>query len=122
MSDIYSAIVLRDGKVLTGSESGNLLLWEGNFIKAIVKRKNGDNSHSGNIKTLERVNDSLVVSGGVDNCICFWDLTKIDSLEGDEEMIAFLDPVREIKMDPSSPFDLLNIQLDFLHSHRFLIL
>lgn len=31
-------VELPDGKVLSGSEAGDLLLWEGGFIKAVINR------------------------------------------------------------------------------------
>jgi hypothetical protein len=35
LSDIAAFVELPDGKVLTGTESGALLLWEGNFIRLL---------------------------------------------------------------------------------------
>ena len=33
LSDIEAFVELPDGKVVSGSETGHLLLWEGNFVK-----------------------------------------------------------------------------------------
>jgi hypothetical protein len=49
LSDISACVLLQDGKVITGSESGNLLLWEGNFIKAIICEPDNSPAHRGNI-------------------------------------------------------------------------
>jgi hypothetical protein len=38
LSDVAVFVELPDGKVLSGSEAGNLLLWEGGFIKAVISR------------------------------------------------------------------------------------
>ena len=36
---------MSDGKVLSGSEFGNILLWEGNFIKSVIYTKNKEKCH-----------------------------------------------------------------------------
>lgn len=38
LSDVAAWVELPDGKVLSGSEAGDLLLWEGGFIKAVISR------------------------------------------------------------------------------------
>ena len=47
LSDIEAYAILPDGKVLSSSESGDLLLWDGNFIKAKIvtnwNKENGNN-------------------------------------------------------------------------------
>lgn len=39
ISDISAYVELPDGKVLSGTEWGNLLLWDGGFIKVEISRK-----------------------------------------------------------------------------------
>ena len=36
LSDIYSFLAFPDGKFLSGTEYGRLILWEGNVIKCVV--------------------------------------------------------------------------------------
>lgn len=38
LSDVAAFVELPDGKVLSGSEAGDLLLWEGGLIKAVICR------------------------------------------------------------------------------------
>lgn len=38
LSDVAAWLELPDGKVLSGSEAGDLLLWEGGLIKAVISR------------------------------------------------------------------------------------
>lgn len=38
LSDVAAFVELPDGKVLSGSEAGDLLLWEGGLIKAVISR------------------------------------------------------------------------------------
>ena len=37
---VAAYVELPDGKVLSGTECGNLLLWDGGFIKVEISRKN----------------------------------------------------------------------------------
>ena len=39
LSDISAYVELPDGKVLSGTEWGNLLLWDGGFIKVEISKK-----------------------------------------------------------------------------------
>jgi hypothetical protein len=39
ISDISAYVELPDGKVLSGTEWGNMLLWDGGFIKVEISRK-----------------------------------------------------------------------------------
>jgi WD40 repeat protein len=45
LSDISGYTELPDGKVLSGSESGSLLMWDGNFIKFEISRIDGSPPH-----------------------------------------------------------------------------
>lgn len=49
LSNIEGFVILPDGKVLTGSIWGNLLLWEDDLIKLQITRKNKRSCHNGNI-------------------------------------------------------------------------
>ena len=53
LSDVAAFAELPDGKVLSSTETGALLLWEGNFIKCCVVRPNGGLAHEGPITTIE---------------------------------------------------------------------
>lgn len=52
MSDITGYAELPDGKVLSGSEYGNLLLWEGALIKAYFTLPDGTPSHGGAVEVV----------------------------------------------------------------------
>ena len=54
LSDISAVVVLEDGKVVSGSENGDLLLWEGNFIKAVLKMKNQKNQKNSKNENFEK--------------------------------------------------------------------
>ena len=46
ISDISAYVELPDGKVLSGTEWGNMLLWDGGFIKVEISRKGKKYCHN----------------------------------------------------------------------------
>jgi WD40 repeat protein len=85
LSDISSFVELPDGKVLSGTETGSLLLWEGNFIKCRFVIKNGA-CHAGEVTYVEYDRkEGCIITAGMDGCIKLWDYTIIDSAEVDSD-------------------------------------
>lgn len=68
LSDIEGFVILPDGKVLTGSEWGNLLLWEGDLIKVQVCRKGGAPCHEGLIMQI-LIDEGELVTIGMDGYV-----------------------------------------------------
>lgn len=78
LSDVCAYLEFPDGKVLSGTESGQLLLWAGNLIKAVFMRKGRRTCHDGNVEVLAlQQGGSLVVSAGQDGYIRTWDAPKV---------------------------------------------
>lgn len=78
LSDVCAFLEFPDGKILSGTETGQFLLWSGNLIKAIVMRKGNTTCHVGNIEVLQlHQSGSLVVSAGQDGFIRTWDANKV---------------------------------------------
>lgn len=78
LSDVCAYLEFSDGKVLSGTESGQLLLWAGNLIKAVFMRKGHKNCHDGNVEVLALHQGGwLVVSAGQDGYIRTWDASKV---------------------------------------------
>ena len=50
LSDISGFVELPDGKVLSGTERGTLILWDGNFIKREMSKRSQIPCHE--VKTL----------------------------------------------------------------------
>ena len=46
ISDISAYVELPDGKVLSGTERGNVMLWDGGFIKVEISRKGKKYCHN----------------------------------------------------------------------------
>jgi hypothetical protein len=45
LSDITAYYDFPDGKVLSGTEYGHLLLWEGNFIKVVLQASDNNSNN-----------------------------------------------------------------------------
>ena len=68
ISDIEGYVELPDGKVLSGSEIGNMLLWDGGLIKVEIGRKNGRTCHVGPIQQII-MDEGELMTIGVDGCV-----------------------------------------------------
>jgi len=68
ISDIEGYVELPDGKVLSGCENGNMLLWDGGLIKVEIARKNRRTCHVGAIQQIV-MDEGELMTIGVDGCI-----------------------------------------------------
>ena len=106
LSDISAYLELPDGKVLSGSEAGNLLLWDGGLVKVEIRTSAGP-CHAGMVEVLF-MHEGEVVSGGADGVLRFWAFAQIDVAEPvDDEPVCVIDPLREVHVaaDPAAPAD-----------------
>ncbi|KAL0248134.1 hypothetical protein GEMRC1_003370 [Eukaryota sp. GEM-RC1] len=92
LSDIVSFVQFQDGKVLSGSEAGELLLWEGSYVKAIFRRSEESACHD-DLETNEPV---VIVSCGHDGRIATWDFELIDSAFPEGDQVVYIEPVSEL--------------------------
>ena len=60
ISDISAYVELPDGKVLSGTEWGNLLLWDGGFIKVEISRKGKKCHNVSSIFNLQEEDISII--------------------------------------------------------------
>jgi cilia- and flagella-associated protein 44 len=97
ISDVDAFVVLSDGKVLSGSDSGNLLLWEGDLILCTFARsfavdENGANGvgqapydivacHDGAIHIVS-LQGPYVVTAGDDGFMRYWNLRELEVAAG----------------------------------------
>ena len=123
LSDIEDFVELPDGKVVSSSESGYLLLWEGNFVKCRFVTSSLDPNHmydkaaqgkdlifgdvpahKNGILALKYDRErNMIVSAGGDGTIKFWSFTEIDVAEVDSD----------ITMDyPIVPKQVINVVAD----------
>ncbi|KAG4086444.1 WD40 repeat-like protein [Neocallimastix lanati (nom. inval.)] len=80
LSDISTFLHLSDGKVLSSSETGYLLLWEGGLIKCVISRPGGKPCHNGKIFVLLS-EEGEIYSSGEDGFVRIWDLEILDNAD-----------------------------------------
>eukprot|EP00924_Labyrinthula_sp_SR-Ha-C_P014802 snap_masked-scaffold_43-processed-gene-1.105-mRNA-1 protein AED:0.40 eAED:0.43 QI:0/-1/0/1/-1/1/1/0/1531 len=107
MSDIVAFDFLPDGKILSGSESGSLLLWEGQFIKLEFRRKQGDGEselpHFGMVTVvIVSVSQSIIYTCAADSSLNIWRLEDIEDANlADNEEFCFVKELSNIKVGTS---------------------
>jgi hypothetical protein len=72
LSDISGFAELPDGKVLSGTEQGYLLLWEGNLIKSMLTLAEGEPCHAGSIDVV-LLKENQFMTLGYDGFVKWWD-------------------------------------------------
>ena len=91
-------VELPDGKVLSGSEWGNMLLWEGGLIKVEISKKGRKPCHVGMIEQFF-MDEGELMTIGVDGFVKVWDFESIDNADTTEEGQLFeMDPMYELKV------------------------
>ena len=87
LSDIAAFVECPDGKVVSGTESGSLLLWEGNFIKCRFVRPGGESCHAGDVTYIDLDREERrIISASEDGYIRWWNFDIMDSAEVDSDM------------------------------------
>ncbi|XP_036972430.1 cilia- and flagella-associated protein 44 [Acanthopagrus latus] len=95
-TDIEGYVELPDGKVVSGTAWGNLLLWEGNGVKVEICRKGGRNCHTGIVQpfTLE---DGQLMTFGSDGVVRGWNFESIDIADSSSDSSRFeMEPLNEM--------------------------
>ncbi|CAF3878718.1 unnamed protein product [Adineta steineri] len=102
ISDIEGYRELPDGKVISGSEWGNMLLWDGGLIQIEVCRTKVKPCHAGPIQQV-LLHESDVYTVGEDGYIRVWDFETIDTAEGNDEGSKMeIDPLNELRVGTDS--------------------
>ena len=102
ISDIEGYRELPDGKVISGSEWGNMLLWDGGLIQIEVCRKKGKSCHVGPIQQV-LLNESDVYTVGDDGYVRVWDFETIDTADAtDEGSKMEMEPLNELRVGTES--------------------
>jgi WD40 repeat protein len=82
LSDVCSYAEFEDGNVLSSSEYGKLLLWEGNLVKSVVSIDAERSCHDGQIEFV-RHHNKKIITAGADGFVRFWDAQAINQGESD---------------------------------------
>ncbi|XP_019303927.2 cilia- and flagella-associated protein 44 isoform X1 [Panthera pardus] len=97
-TDIEGYMELPDGKVLSGSEWGNMLVWEGGLIKVELCRAARKSCHQGPINQIV-LDEGEVITIGADGCIRIWDFETIDTADTiDETGLLEIEPINELQV------------------------
>ncbi|XP_062616211.1 cilia- and flagella-associated protein 44-like [Saccostrea cucullata] len=98
ISDIEGYVELPDGKVLSGTESGNMLLWEGGLIKVEIGRKGKKMCHHGSIQQI-LLDEGELMTVGMDGFIRVWDFESVDTADvADESGLFEMEPMNELRV------------------------
>uniref|UniRef100_A0A8C7N0F8 Cilia- and flagella-associated protein 44 n=1 Tax=Oncorhynchus kisutch TaxID=8019 RepID=A0A8C7N0F8_ONCKI len=96
LTDIEGYVELPDGKVLSGSEWGNMLLWDGGLIKVEICRKGGRTCHAGTIQQFA-LDEGELMTIGSDGAIRGWDFESIDTADCNDDSGLFeIEPMNEM--------------------------
>lgn len=71
ISDVIACYHFPDGKVLSSTEYGNLILWEGNLIKCVLFLEPDVPLHKESIEVIF-VEDEYIITAGQDGYIRYW--------------------------------------------------
>ncbi|XP_014472910.1 PREDICTED: cilia- and flagella-associated protein 44 [Dinoponera quadriceps] len=98
ISDIIGVYIMPDGKVVSGCEWGNILLWEEGLISLEICRKHRQPCHAKAITQFEYLNGELI-SVGMDGWIRVWFYETIDQADiHDENRFLEIQPVYEFQI------------------------
>ena len=83
---------------MSGSEWGNMLLWDGGLIQTEICRKKNKPCHTGTIQQIT-LNEGDIYTIGDDGSIRVWDFETIDTAEPSEEGVKLeIEPLNELKV------------------------
>uniref|UniRef100_A0A8C3XZH1 Cilia- and flagella-associated protein 44 n=1 Tax=Catharus ustulatus TaxID=91951 RepID=A0A8C3XZH1_CATUS len=107
VSDITSFVELPDGKVVSGTEWGNLLLWEGGLIKVELCQVGRKPCHEGPVSQLV-FDEGELYSVGKDGVIRMWNFEVVDTADHvDDTGLVEMEPMNELWLGK-------NVSLNFM--------
>ncbi|XP_014812720.1 PREDICTED: cilia- and flagella-associated protein 44 [Calidris pugnax] len=96
VTDIIGYVELPDGKVISGTEWGNFLLWEGGLIKVELCRAGHKPCHSGPVSQLI-LDEGELITVGKDGFIRMWNFEAIDAADSvDDTGLLEVEPMNEL--------------------------
>jgi hypothetical protein len=97
LTDIIGFVELPNGKVVSGTEFGYLLLWDENSIKREIFAKNLQTCHDGTIEVV-LLEGNTIITAGVDGYVKLWSTEELESADISEEAMKPLElaPIDEI--------------------------
>ncbi|XP_069800651.1 cilia- and flagella-associated protein 44 isoform X2 [Dendropsophus ebraccatus] len=96
LTDIEGYVELPDGKVISGSEWGDMLLWEGGLIKVEICRRGRKPCHSGPINQFV-LDEGELITIGTDGFVRVWDFETVDTADSvDDSGLLEMEPMNEL--------------------------
>eukprot|EP01064_Diplonema_japonicum_P009772 TRINITY_DN17214_c0_g1_i1.p1 TRINITY_DN17214_c0_g1~~TRINITY_DN17214_c0_g1_i1.p1 ORF type:complete len:1743 (+),score=505.59 TRINITY_DN17214_c0_g1_i1:121-5349(+) len=94
IQDIVGYAELPDGKVLSGSQDGTLLMWEANLLKIDIRLLGGAPCHDGPVEAVELLEETnaagettrAFMTAGNDGYMKYWRFSDIDMADSSEDM------------------------------------
>ncbi|XP_051813628.1 cilia- and flagella-associated protein 44-like isoform X2 [Acanthochromis polyacanthus] len=96
VTNIEGFMELPTGKVVSGTDWGNLLLWDRSDIKVEICKKNGQTCHAGTVQPFA-LEDGQLLTFGSDGVIRGWDYELISGADCDTDSGRFeMEPLNEM--------------------------
>ena len=100
LSDVSAFFECSDGKVISGTEYGTLLLWEGIFIKSQIFRRSGIEGeevklHDGFIEYIN-LDNGMLMTAAHDGYIKWWNYSEIYEPKVDDRNRTFIEPIKQV--------------------------
>ena len=105
LSDVAGYAEMPDGKVLSGTESGRLLMWDGGLIRVVLLRPGGRPCHDGMIEIVRLDAESgRVYTAGTDGYVRVWDYETLNNAEpGEDSAESCVDALDEFLVPRGEP-------------------
>ena len=98
LSDVTAFVELPDGRVLSGSEGGLMLMWDAHLIQYQVQRGDGRPCHVGPIQSIE-LKGSTIVTAGDDGYLRMWSYNQLEFAEvSEDDPYIRLEPLQEVSL------------------------
>ncbi|CAG9460447.1 unnamed protein product [Pedinophyceae sp. YPF-701] len=89
ISDIAGYVEMPDGKVLSGSEYGELLLWDGGLIKAVIRAEGDKPCHAGAVECIYHDKGSnAILTAGADGYIRTWPFKELYEADPEDGIVV----------------------------------
>jgi len=99
LSDVSAFCELPSGRILSGSECGRILVWDGEFCIFPILLKDGSPPHDGMIEHISlRNNGKTMVTAGRDGFVRTWDASELEFIEVDEGCAHKMQPLQEYQI------------------------
>eukprot|EP01083_Nonionella_stella_P152343 488165_1 len=89
LSDVWSFVEFPCGKILSGSEHGNILMWQSDLIQFVAQPNEDEACHRSNIiyvDILKETESMTLISAGSDGVIKFWECDDIEYFEPSDDL------------------------------------